>query len=77
VSETTECAFVSLFFHVRVSPGRIVTSSGLKPVAVIETLALAPWEELFAVAAEETTATASVASTRSKAFRMVGGPPRK
>ena len=71
VSETTECGFVSSFLQVTVSPGRTLTFTGWKPVDVIETLAVAPCEELFAVAAEATTASASVASTRINAFRMV------
>jgi hypothetical protein len=38
VSETISWAVVSLFVHVTVSPGRMVTCSGERPVAVIETV---------------------------------------
>src|SRR5215470_13883841 len=69
VSDTIRCCFVSLFFQVTVSPGLIWTSSGAKPVAVIEIVVVAVF---WAEAAEATPATAStVISSRSARFMLV------
>ena len=72
VSETTWCAVVSAFFHVTVSPGRIVTDSGEKPVAVMVTVL----ETVSSPdAADATHAKASRAISGSRIRRMVSWTP--
>jgi hypothetical protein len=72
VSETIWCAVWSLFFHVTVSPGRIVTDSGEKPVAVMETV----FETVLSPeAADATHAKASKAISGRKNRLMVKQTP--
>ena len=75
VSETTWCSAVSLFFQATVSPGLTVTSSGLKPVDVIDTVAVACRDEFSAVATEATAPSANVATISSNAFFIVSKTP--
>src|SRR5689334_5517242 len=72
VSETIACAVESLFVHVTVSPGRMVTVSGEKPVAVMDTVL----ETVFwPVAAEATHANASTAISGSRIRFIVNQTP--
>src|SRR6187399_3085337 len=72
VSETIACAVESLFVQVTVSPGRMVTVSGEKPVAVIDTVL----ETVFwPVAADATHANASTAISGSRIRFIVTQTP--